>query len=382
MIFRNYLSLTILLIISSLFLSRILQFFTKEISSEKEFFQRLKRVTRFDSEALVAGGLPIAGIMTLLFGTHLFWAPNPSLQACFSFTLFVLIGIVDDVFELRSLVKLFCQSAVAVLWSYGVYQGGEGVWVGLIFLFLSLALTNSVNLLDGIDTLSTRLAQIGLIYYCVLSFSLGLFFEVATSLFLLTGLTTFSRFNRGLNPLYLGETGVNVISVTYLYLSLSIYQKACESLLMQTAAFIALLPLTYYGSEIFVSFSRRLLNGRSPFAKDSLHFHHILTQKYGHSPYKSAYMMGMVYFGSISLGALCHFILNLHALIALGLSFFFSVGVQCFLSHEYWSIRPFAEGFGGLIFRRPIHNTHDNVVSIAEYRNNSSKNDEQNRLAS
>ncbi len=376
MLFDNIIYLVILFVFSTLSLRRALQFFTSKVSSNHDFYQRLQRVTRFDSKALVIGGIPIAAVMGLLYLGQVFLSPRHEINTGITFFIFVLIGVLDDAFELRSLVKLVLQTLALAFWVSGPLMSGEGIILSLCVLVVSLGLTNSVNLLDGIDTLSTRLAQIGLIYFSLISLSFGLIFESAVSLFLISSLTIFSRYNRGLNPLYLGETGVNVISVSYLYLSYNIFKTVKIDHSLNLGIFLSLLPLVFYGTEILVSFTRRIADGRSPFAKDQLHLHHILTAQFGYSPYKSAYMIGILYFLSISIGASCRFLLDLNSYLSLACSLSFCLIVQGLIARDYWSVRPVSQGFGHLIFRRALHQPTHNVVHLNQFRTSENGDDE------
>lgn len=364
MLFGNFTFTLALLVISTFLLQRALHFFTSKVNSDSNLYLRLQRVTRFRSKALVAGGVPIALVMSSLFFFELVFAPRSQFYTAATFFTFVVIGIIDDIFELRSLFKLALQVMALGFWVTGHAFSGDSLIVCAGTMIVSLGLTNSVNLLDGIDTLSTRLGQIGLIYFALICFSFGLYFESSLAVFLLTSLTIFSRYNRGLNPLYLGETGVNVISITYIALSYALFKKVSITHGRHEAAFLALMPLGFYGSEILISFTRRLASGRSPFIKDQLHLHHVLTQKFGYSPFKSAYMLAILYFSSITIGAAANFVFDLNPYLALTLSFGFCLSSQIYIARNFWSFRPITEGFAQLFFRRAVHEIPSNVIEL------------------
>ncbi len=366
--FDNFIAHLTLFAVTTILLRRALQFFTTKVTSQASFYKRLQRVTRFRSQALVAGGIPVAAVMCLLFIFESSMGNRIPAPTTFTFSFFVFLGLIDDFFELRSLVKLGLQVIALGYWVSGFALSGEYAIVCGALFFISLGLTNSVNLLDGIDTLSTRLAQVGLIYFTLIALTFSLHFEAAVSIFLLSALTIFSKYNRGLNPLYLGETGVNVISITYLYLSYNIYKAISLSHNLKLGAFLSLLPLAFYGTEVLVSFVRRLANGRSPFAKDQLHLHHILTLRYGFSPFKSAYMIAILYFCSITLGASLSLSLGLHPFVSLTTCLAFCVFSQAFIARESWSIRPLSQGIGNLLFRRAAsEHLQNNVIKLDQY---------------
>ncbi len=116
----------------------------------------------------LVGGLAIYGGMLVTVLVYPVYLLNPAVRAILlAGGLLLVIGVMDDLFEVQASVKLLFQvSAVAVVMSGGVMVTFlPAVWWGvglevLITAIWLIGVTNAVNFLDGVDGLATSLTII------------------------------------------------------------------------------------------------------------------------------------------------------------------------------------------------------------------------------
>jgi UDP-GlcNAc:undecaprenyl-phosphate/decaprenyl-phosphate GlcNAc-1-phosphate transferase len=201
-------------------------------------------------------------------------------------TALLIVGLADDLFNLRGRQKLLLQILVV---SVLVGTGTQIHEVGLLgynlplgalaypftVLWLLFAI-NALNLIDGADGMASTIGA-------MICFGLGwLSFQSESPFngyvcFLLGGaLLGFLVFNRPPATIYLGDAGSMMIG---LFVGvLSIWANVKESTVLSSAP-IAILALPLFDS--LAAIVRRWLTGRSIFATDRGHLHHLLQRKYG-----------------------------------------------------------------------------------------------------
>lgn len=141
---------------------------------------------------------------------------------------FGFIGFLDDILKiihkhnegLTSLQKFILQIIVSGLFAYYGYRTlgtevvvfGDFVWnMGWLYIpfviFYFAAVTNGVNLTDGLDGLATSVTILVLTFFCVLSIRLGLSEVGVFSAALVGALFGFLRFNAYPAKVFMGDTG-------------------------------------------------------------------------------------------------------------------------------------------------------------------------------
>ena len=99
-------------------------------------------------------------------------------------SLIIVMGIADDIVTLSARVKFLGQIVAALIpvlagiqIEYITIPNGEVIEFGYlaipITLFWIIAITNAINLIDGLDGLSAGVSSIALISMSILAFSLG-----------------------------------------------------------------------------------------------------------------------------------------------------------------------------------------------------------------
>ena len=198
----------------------------------------------------------------------------------------VIAGIVDDTIGLRARWKLAAQIAAAL----AAYAVGVRILhlsiplVGFvelgalslpITLLWFLVVTNAVNLVDGLDGLAGSVVVLAGGALFGMSLIEGDYLAAVVLASVVGSTLGFLRFNVRPASIFLGDTGSLVLGYVLALVSVHSAQKT-YALFSITAAFVALgVPIFDLG----MAFVRRLLIGRSPFAPDQYHVHHILLRK-------------------------------------------------------------------------------------------------------
>ncbi|KAF0425395.1 MraY family glycosyltransferase [Pediococcus acidilactici] len=215
--------------------------------------------------------------------------PNPQFYGIFfGECIIMLTGIIDDIFELKPSQKMIgiLLAALVVYWFAEVQMTTLTLpFIGIVSLgWLSLpitllwiaAITNAINLLDGLDGLATGVTIIALF---TTGFT-GLFFLPSTNIYIVIMIFTLVAAEVGFLPynffparIYLGDTGALFIGFMIAVFSLSG---------LKNATFISvLIPVMILGvplTDTIYAILRRLLNKQSIAHADKRHLHHRLMQ--------------------------------------------------------------------------------------------------------
>ncbi|MBQ2118607.1 MAG: undecaprenyl/decaprenyl-phosphate alpha-N-acetylglucosaminyl 1-phosphate transferase [Clostridia bacterium] len=201
----------------------------------------------------------------------------------------VFLGVLDDIFSLKAWVKALVQLAVSfipILFGLRInffsWFGGQvqlGVFSIPVTVFWIMALTNAINLIDGLDGLACGVSAISSLSMTVVTILNG---DPVSALFcaILAGTCAgFLPFNSNPAKIEMGDTGALFLGYTMAVLSIS-------GLFKIHAAISFLIPLSVFGLPLFDTFFavlRRLARGQSPFKADHGHLHHRLVEMgFGH----------------------------------------------------------------------------------------------------
>ena len=202
-------------------------------------------------------------------------------------TVLVVVGFLDDVFDLGVRIRLVAQLFACGLMIWGAQISVTGLGVvggvsvdlgiaGLILTFVaSVGLINAFNMVDGIDGLAAGHALIALVSIVLgqwLTFGLQHQFGLAV---LGSAIFAFWLVNMSLTPLrkvFLGDAGSLVLGFLIAWLLIALSQGSSPSLHPVMTIWCVTLPVF----DTIVVVSRRLRRGRSPFSADRQHLHHLL----------------------------------------------------------------------------------------------------------
>jgi UDP-GlcNAc:undecaprenyl-phosphate GlcNAc-1-phosphate transferase len=243
----------------------------------------------------------------------------------------VLVGALDDRYELDALTKLAGQTTAAgvmtlfgVQWTVlpDVFFGGQ-VGLGreqgvLLTVLLTVALVNAMNFVDGLDGLA---AGIGLIAAGATAlFTMGLVlrngndpfvFTPALIAFVLAG-ACLGFLPHNFNParIFMGDSGSMLIGLLLAAATTMASGRLTDvttggDLLALFAPLIVLAAVVFIPVlDLLMAVVRRTRAGRSPFAPDKMHLHHRLLE-IGHSQRRAVLLIylwaGVLAFGAVAL---------------------------------------------------------------------------------
>ncbi len=195
-------------------------------------------------------------------------------------------GIIDDKYDMKPIIKLLlqiCAALIAVL-SGNVFEQivffGEPIVFGrfswLVTVVWIVALTNAINLIDGLDGLSCGISTISCVALLVSLFYSYTPFSVIVMIAILAGSCLgFLPFNFNPAKIFMGDTGALFLGYTLSVLSIMGCFKMNAIVSFWVPFFVFALPII----DTAFAFIRRILTGRSPFSADRGHLHHRLIDK-------------------------------------------------------------------------------------------------------
>ncbi len=211
--------------------------------------------------------------------------------ACF-FIIFIL-GVIDDIFVLHPLKKVFGQLVVASILTAKTHlvisnlEGLAGViemsgtFSYIVSFFTIILVINSFNLIDGVDGLAGSLGLIS-------SLAFGLFFYINNNIpfavlgFTMSGsLLAFLCYNFPPAKIFMGDSGSMMIGLVNAILFIKFVQTAGTAVAYPVSSSIGIgfcfiiIPLL----DVLRVFIIRLTKGVSPFAPDRNHLHHLLLNR-------------------------------------------------------------------------------------------------------
>jgi UDP-GlcNAc:undecaprenyl-phosphate/decaprenyl-phosphate GlcNAc-1-phosphate transferase len=147
-----------------------------------------------------------------------------------------------------------------------------GVWSLPLTVVWVVALTNAINLIDGLDGLATGVVAIACAALWVTGRGHGDFYVMFLTSLLLGACGGFLVWNRPPARIFMGDTGSQFLGLMMSAISLLENRKG-------TAALTLLLPLVALGVPLAdgaFAFVRRLVRGQPVFRGDARHIHHRL----------------------------------------------------------------------------------------------------------
>jgi len=199
-------------------------------------------------------------------------------------TLVLLIGAYDDVFGASPRQKLLVEAVAAgMVWWAGfrianVPLIGHGMHSSLLSFLLTIfwivAVTNSLNLIDGLDGLAAGIAFFVTLSVFAVSLIQANYFVCILAITLAGALLGFLRFNFAPATIFLGDSGSLFLGFVLAALAIHTSQKS-STLVAIVVPFVAFgLPLL----DTSLTVLRRFLGGRPLFRPDRDHIHHRLLQ--------------------------------------------------------------------------------------------------------
>jgi len=199
----------------------------------------------------------------------------------------VVVGVIDDVKPLPAVIKFALQIAAAlvavqsgivvrVISNPNLFSPNPYLSLGVLAVPITIvwivAITNSVNLIDGLDGLAVGVSAIGSFALLVIAVAMGEA-DTATIMAALAGACVgFMPYNLNPAKIFMGDTGATFLG--YILATVSVI-----GLFKYYAIISFAVPFLILGLPIFdtsFAFFRRILRGQNPMKADRGHVHHRL----------------------------------------------------------------------------------------------------------
>ncbi len=229
------------------------------------------------------GGLAI--FLAFLITTLVFCEIDAQISGLLLGTVIIAItGVIDDKFSMNPLVKLGMQILCGIIaWFMGIRIDhinifGSYILFGsfsiIVTVFWIVALTNAVNLIDGLDGLSCGVSTISAVCMLISSFFLA---DTSVTVILMIAILAgscagFLPYNFNPAKIFMGDTGALFLGYVLACLSIMGFFKVTAVVSFWVPFLAFALPLT----DTFVAFVRRIIKGHNPFRADRGHIHHKL----------------------------------------------------------------------------------------------------------
>lgn len=200
--------------------------------------------------------------------------------------LIVTVGIIDDKFNMNAIAKLFMQIAAAIVAVLGGITFEQinlfgctvefGAAAPVITVIWIVALTNAINLIDGLDGLSCGVSTIAASTLLLSLILTDTDINVICMIAILVGSCMgFLPFNFNPAKIFMGDTGALFLGYTLAVLSI----QGCFKLNGIISFWVPMLVFALPLADTAFAFLRRILTGHSPFRADRGHLHHKLIDK-------------------------------------------------------------------------------------------------------
>lgn len=226
-------------------------------------------------------GAGIAIILAIIISDLLFWNEIVFTHLISFIAIFLIfaVGVLDDHRDTTPKTKFFVIIiAVLLLYYDGLCIYSLGVIFGIDFdlgwlalpytIFAVAGLTNAMNLADGLDGLAAGMGIVILSAFAVIGLEHHDPFLIYLSLSFITAMSAFLLFNWNPAKIFMGDSG----SLTLGFVIGVLWIKALPYIQPTVILFLAAIPVM----DTLIVMIRRKRNGKSMFAPDKLHIHHLL----------------------------------------------------------------------------------------------------------
>jgi UDP-GlcNAc:undecaprenyl-phosphate GlcNAc-1-phosphate transferase len=232
----------------------------------------------------VIGGVCMS--IGLGFGAALFQHPASWDAILLGVYLLVVVGTIDDRFDLPPNVRFVTQACAALLVVYAAgirvtslgsplfFPAPLGAFSVPFTLVFIMTLINAFNFSDGIDGLAGGLALIALLSMAALGvgteiFPLIVLLTAAVAAFLVSNFPL--RYVQSIRT-FMGDAGSTFLGLTVAAIGVALSQGAPTERSPVIGLWLVAVPVF----ELFCSIVRRVRDGKSPLEPDHGHLHHVL----------------------------------------------------------------------------------------------------------
>lgn len=193
-----------------------------------------------------------------------------------------LVGLIDDLYDLKPVLKLIGQIiAASIVVVYGVTIDFISIpigptihfgWLSIpITIFWIVAITNAINLIDGLDGLAAGVSTIALVTIAFIAILQGNIFIIMICSVLIGSLLGFLVFNFHPAKIFLGDSGALLLGFIIGFLSL----LGFKNITFISLSFPIVILAVPFIDTLFAMI-RRVKRGQHIMQADKSHLHHKL----------------------------------------------------------------------------------------------------------
>ena len=195
-----------------------------------------------------------------------------------------LLGLIDDMYGMRPMVKFIAQFGIAAFTAHYGFAIEYialfdrtlrfGMFSEIVTIAWILVILNAVNLIDGLDGLAGGISVLESFALLITAVLMGNPVCAVAAAALCGASLGFLPFNFGKAVIFMGDAGSMFIG----------YILACVSVLglfKSQALFSIIVPAMIFALPVIdtvAAFFRRVIQGKSPFEADHQHIHHVLLE--------------------------------------------------------------------------------------------------------
>ncbi|PMN71099.1 UDP-N-acetylglucosamine--undecaprenyl-phosphate N-acetylglucosaminephosphotransferase [Enterovibrio norvegicus] len=279
-----------LAILTTFLLSFVLLFVLRKVAKKIGLVDKPNERKHHNGAVPLVGGVSI--YLAVLTASLIYTEKNPDdLLYLFCGAVLIVIGVLDDKFDISFKVRLFVQASISLamifaanlsLESLGSIAGNVPVflpdWVSYVVTIIAvIGAINAFNMVDGIDGLLGGLASVSFGALAIMFWWGGQDVLATNCVMLIAALVPYILLNLGIPlgqrfKIFMGDAGSMLIGFTVVWFLIRGSQPEHSTTINPvTALWFIALPLM----DMATIMVRRVRKGQSPFQPDREHLHHI-----------------------------------------------------------------------------------------------------------
>lgn len=282
----------LLLIVSSFLISILFILFFQKLFYKKNIIDKINDRSSHSVKATRSGGLAIFSTLFLISIFNYFYSVKIfDYSLIVPISLMMIVGLYDDIYKLDFKLKFIFQIIAAKIiidngliidnlhGVLGIYELNR-IIAQLLTIFFIVAITNSINFIDGIDGLAISIVSLFIVYFEFFSNSNTGFINL--SLIIVCSILPMFYFNfKKQRKVFLGDSGSLLLGIL---ISIYVIHILSQQYIIKDEydihkIFFVISILSYPILDITRVFFKRIIEGRSPFQADKSHIHHLVLSK-------------------------------------------------------------------------------------------------------
>ena len=241
----------------------------------------------------VLGGVGVfVGFIIALCTSGAIYNIETSIAALVAVTMMLFVGLIDDIKDLKPKTKFLAQIAAILILIFccgmkidnlhgifGIHEISDYISIPLT-IFACVGLINAINLIDGIDGLSSGYGIAAGALFSVYGYYQGIHTNTLTSIAMIGALVPFFAFNvfGKKNKMFIGDAGSHFLGIIFCLLTLNTIHSSANADTTSNSGCIAfcLAVMAHPVMDTLRVMTMRICNGNSPFKADKTHLHHAI----------------------------------------------------------------------------------------------------------